>query len=93
MIGVCVKVNQRLSWTYPVFILSYLLHLEPLGTFTLGHLPSHLHNKSVKKKKKSIQADWFSRMSQYNFIFVCVKSTSMTLHTSSSILSASVVGL
>lgn len=42
--NVFVKLNKRLSWTYPVFVLSYLLHLKPLGTFTLSHLASHLHD-------------------------------------------------
>lgn len=34
--------------TYPVFVLSYLLHLEPLGALTLGHLPGHLRDTSTR---------------------------------------------
>lgn len=37
----CADLHQT---TYPVLVLSDLLHLEPFGTFTLGYLPRHLHN-------------------------------------------------
>lgn len=37
--------QRNKSQTHPVLVLSYLLHLEPLGTFTLSHLPGDLQIK------------------------------------------------
>lgn len=40
--------------TYPVLVLSNLLHLEPLGALTLGHLPGDLgdRERGIERDRK-----------------------------------------
>lgn len=42
--------GARCPLHYPVFVLADLLHLKPLGTLALGHLPGDLHRREPGKK-------------------------------------------
>lgn len=44
-----------ISLSYPVFILSNLLHLKPFCTFALSHLSCDLLITKTKKKQKSVK--------------------------------------